>query len=265
MYKNGISKERIDELLKQNEELAFALAESEASNIAKREFLSNMSHDVRTLTSSMLGMTAIAQANIDNKEKVMDSLEKVIISGRHLLGLINSALDMSKIESGTMEFTSSKFNIVTAIQEVEAVMHSQISSKHINFTINTELQHEECVGDVQKLQQVVVNLVSNAVKFTDDNGRVEIGIAEHTSHKEGKYLYEITVADNGMGMEPEVADKIFKPFFRAEDSRVRNIEGTGLGMAICHNILRLMDGTIDLESIPNVGTTVRVKIYFDAE
>ena len=256
----------IDEIIhkeeRQKEMLALAAERAEAANLAKSDFLSRMSHDIRTPMNAILGMTAVAGMHIDEKERVVDALSKITLSGKHLLGLINEVLDMSRIESGKVSLTESAFNLSDTIESLLTVFHTQMEAKGLELSAGiAKLQHEDVVGDEQRLQQIFMNIMGNAIKFTPAGGRISIHIEEKPSHIKGSGCYEFTFEDTGIGMEKEYIDKIFEPFSRAADSRTDKIEGTGLGMSIAVNIARMMNGDIKVESTLGKGSKFTVMVY----
>jgi signal transduction histidine kinase/DNA-binding response OmpR family regulator len=246
----------------QREALALAANQAEAANRAKSDFLSNMSHDIRTPMNAILGMTAIAAIHIDDKEKVLDSLNKITISGKHLLGLINSVLDMSKIESGKITLSEDEFNLSDAINNLIALFQSQIKAKNLELHVNVKnIEHENVIGDNQRLQQIFVNIMGNAVKFTPEGGSISLTISEKNSALYDMGRYEFIFEDTGIGMDSEFINVIFEPFSRAADSRTSNIEGTGLGMSIAVNVARMMGGNIQVESEKGKGSKFTVTVY----
>lgn len=256
----------IDEIIhkeeRQNEILALAAERAESANHAKSDFLSRMSHDIRTPMNAILGMTAVAGMHIDEKDRVIDALSKITLSGKHLLGLINEVLDMSRIESGKVSLTESAFNLSDTIESLMTVFHTQMAAKGLELSAGiAKLEHEDVVGDEQRLQQIFMNIMGNAIKFTPAGGRISIHIEEKPSNIKGSGCYEFTFEDTGIGMEKEYIDKIFEPFSRAADSRTGKIEGTGLGMTIAVNIARMMNGDIKVESAPGEGSKFTVRVY----
>lgn len=246
----------------QKEMLEQAVERAEAANHAKSDFLSRMSHDIRTPMNAILGMTSVATMHINEKERVLDALEKITVSGKHLLGLINEVLDMSRIESGKVSLTESAFNISDTIESLLTVFRSQMDIKGLALKAGiAKLEHENVVGDEQHLQQIFMNIMGNAVKFTPSGGRISIHIEEKSSQFDGYGCYEFTFEDTGIGMEPDYIQKIFEPFSRAADSRTGKIEGTGLGMSIAVNIARMMKGDIKVESELGKGSKFTVIVY----
>lgn len=261
-----ITVRNIDDVIRREEEqrdmLAHAVERAEAANHAKSEFLSRMSHDIRTPMNAILGMTSVATMHIDDKERVLDALSKITVSGKHLLGLINEVLDMSRIESGKVSLTETPFNLSDTIESLLTVFRSQIEEKGLALDAGVvQLTHENILGDEQHLQQIFMNIMGNAVKFTPPGGKISIQIDEKASKVTGYGCYEFIFEDTGIGMEKEYIEKIFEPFSRAADSRIDKIEGTGLGMSIAVNIARMMNGDIKVESEPGKGSKFTVIVY----
>lgn len=239
-----------------------AFEAADEANHAKSDFLSHMSHDIRTPMNAIMGMTTVAAMNIDDKERLMDCLNKITLSSRHLLALINDVLDMSKIESGRVSLSVEEFEISQAVESLLAIIHPQIQAKKQNLKVDVaNITHESVIGDPLRLQQVFVNIMGNSVKFTPEGGTITLRINEKPSHIHGCGCYEFIFEDTGVGIQKEFLDKIFEPFSRAESSDKRNIEGTGLGMSIARNIVRMMNGDIQIESEPGVGSKFTVMIY----
>ncbi len=256
----------ITEAKKKQEEQQQALqAAYEAANhasAAKTSFLANMSHDIRTPMNGIIGMTAIAGAHLDDKERVADCLSKIMVASKHLLGLLNEVLDMSKIESGKIELQDEEFSLPDLVDDLIAIAKPQIEAKHHEFFVSVRgIEHEEVIGDSQRLQQVFLNLLSNAIKYTPEGGRVQLILSEKPFHRKNVGCYEIIFEDNGIGMSKEFMERLFEPFTRAEDSRMAKVQGTGLGMTITRNIVQLMNGRIDVESKPDKGTKFTVTIF----
>ena len=203
--------------------------------------------------NAIIGMTTIAGSHLDDRERILDCLHKITVSSKHLLALINEVLDMSKIESGKIDLSEEEFNLSDLIQNVLTMIRPNIQAKNQNLELNiAKVEHEDVVGDVMRLQQVFMNILGNAVKYTPQGGTLELEIVEKESKVFGYGCYEFVFRDNGIGMSEEFVKKIFEPFSRAEDSRISKIEGTGLGMAIAMNIVRMMNGDIRVESAVNV-------------
>lgn len=239
-------------------DLDAARQEALKANKAKSEFLSNMSHDIRTPMNAIVGMTAIATAHIDDAEQVKNCLKKITLSGKHLLGLINDVLDMSKIESGKMTLTSEKISLREVIEGVASIVQPQIKAKEQSFNIHIgAILSEDVYCDSVRLNQVLLNLLSNSVKYTQDGGTVQLSLYqdEEPSPKGSDFIRtHIFVKDNGMGMTQEFQEHIFDSYSRADSKRVQKTEGAGLGMAITKYIVDAMEGVIEVESEPQKGT-----------
>ena len=242
--------------------LKAAYEAAEAANKAKTEFLSNMSHDIRTQMNGIIGMTNMALAHIDDKERVQDCLQKITKASNHMLSLINEVLDMSKIESGKVDLVEEKFNLSELFDNLVTMTNSLITEHQHEFSVNISgVIHEAVVGDSFRIQKIFMNLISNAVKFTPDGGKISLSVMEKPCNQEKVGCYEFIFEDNGIGMSEEFIEKIFEPFVRATDRRVSKIQGTGLGMAISRNIARMMGGDITVESKLGVGSRFTVTIY----
>ena len=236
-----------------------ALQTAENANKAKTDFLSNMSHDIRTPMNAIIGIISLIRHNAGDKEKVIEYADKIAISSQHLLGIINDVLDMSKIEAGKTVFKYSDFSILDFIEELNTIFHSQANEKNQSFIIKKEnLKHEWVNGDKVHLMQIFSNLLSNAIKYTQEGGIIQF-IAEESETNSSTYgKYHFIVSDNGMGMSADFKETIFDAFTRAESSVTNKIQGTGLGMAITKNLVESMGGTIEVESEPNRGSSFEV-------
>lgn len=238
-----------------------AMQRAESSSRAKNDFLSSMSHDIRTPMNGVIGMTAIAAAHLDDKNRVKDCLNKINEASAHLLNLINEILDMSKMESGKMELSDEPFNLGQLLQEVLNMNFPGIRQKNQSINVHIHsMEHEQVIGDPVRMQRVAANLLSNAIKYTPDGGSITITLEEKPPEIKRYGCYELTVQDNGIGMSQEFQKKLFQPFEREDTVRSRQIQGTGLGMSIVKNIVSLMMGSIEVESEKNKGTTIRVKV-----
>ena len=235
---------------------------AENASRAKSEFLSNMSHDIRTPMNAIVGLTAIAGANIDNKARVMECLCKITKSSRHLLGLVNEVLDMARIESGRMSLSEEDFSLPELVDNLVTLTKPSIDEhKHALEVHVRHIEHEAVCGDSLKIQQLFVNLLSNAIKYTPDGGNITFSIEEKPNGFSELGCYEFIIEDNGIGMSPEFQKIMFEPFSRADDQRTTRIQGTGLGMAITRNIVNLMNGSIKVDSALNRGTKITVTIF----
>lgn len=259
-----------DELEKINGRLEAAVrtaeqAESKANeaNNAKSDFLANMSHDIRTPMNAIMGITNLMEYDLDDKEKLKDYIHKVQSSSKHLLGLINDILDMSKIESSEISLNMESIYLAEQVGQIESIMRPQAEERGHRFTVRVHrIVHEYLKGDAVRLRQIFINLLSNAVKYTPDGGDISLDITEVKSDSPGRALFNIKVKDNGYGMTKEFIEHIFEPFVRAEGSVTNKIQGTGLGMAITKRIVDLMGGTISVDSEPGKGSTFEVNIPF---
>ena len=238
-----------------------ALQTAENANKAKTDFLSNMSHDIRTPMNAIIGMTSLIRHDAGNKAKVIEYADKIDISSQHLLGIINNVLDMSKIEAGKTVFKYTDFSILDFITELNTIFHSQIDEKNQTLTIIKEnIRHEWVNGDQVHLMQIFSNLLSNAVKYTQEGGKIQFLVEECETKSSVYAKYRFLVSDNGMGMSADFKDTIFDAFTRAESSMTNKIQGTGLGMAITKNLVEAMGGTIDVESELGQGSCFEVLI-----
>ena len=236
-----------------------ALQTAENANKAKTDFLSNMSHDIRTPMNAIIGITSLIRHDAGNKAKVIEYADKIDISSQHLLGIINDVLDMSKIEAGKTVFKYSDFSILDLIQELDTIFHTQIYEKQQTLTIIKEnIQHEWVNGDQVHLMQIFSNLLSNAVKYTQEGGEIQFFVEECETKSSVYAKYRFLVSDNGMGMSADFKDTIFDAFTRAESSLTNKIQGTGLGMAITKNLVEAMGGTIDVDSELGQGSCFEV-------
>ena len=238
-----------------------ALQTAENANKAKTDFLSNMSHDIRTPMNAIIGMTSLIRHDAGNKAKVIEYADKIDISSQHLLGIINDVLDMSKIEAGKTVFKYTDYSILDFITELNTIFHSQIDEKNQTLTIIKEnIRHEWVNGDQVHLMQIFSNLVSNAVKYTQEGGKIQFLVEECETKSSVYAKYRFLVSDNGMGMSADFKDTIFDAFTRAESSMTNKIQGTGLGMAITKNLVEAMGGSIDVESELSQGSCFEVLI-----
>ncbi len=240
--------------LQMQEALKSALDAATSANSAKSDFLSRMSHDIRTPMNGIVGMTALALTRLDDKERVAYCLEKISDSSKHLLMLINDVLDMSRIDSGRLELAEEKFSLSDLMDNLVTVIHPQTDAKHQDFICNVlNVEHEKVIGDPTRLEEVFLNLAGNAVKYTGENGRIKISIFEKFI-KNGMGYYEFVIEDNGIGMSEEFLAHLFEPFSREYNEKTKNVQGTGLGLAIAKNIISMMNGEMKAESTLGKGS-----------
>lgn len=258
-----VSKDITEQVQKQKEQtqaLQDALMQAQHANKAKTTFLSNMSHDIRTPMNAIIGFSTIAVSHINNKEQVLDCLQKVLSSSNHLLSLINDVLDMSRIESGKVQIKEQECNISELIHNLVNIIQPQIKAKQLELFIDTfEVVNEDVIADPLKLNQVFINLLSNAVKYTPAGGTVSFRIIQKTTFRHGYGDYTFIIKDTGIGMSPGFVEHIFEPFERESTVTQSGIQGTGLGMAITKNIVEMMNGTISVESEMGKGSTFTVE------
>jgi len=247
---------------RQMEDLEVAIKAAESANKAKSEFLSNMSHDIRTPMNAIVGMTAIATANIDNPQQVQNCLRKIALSSKHLLGLINDVLDMSKIESGKMSLSIDMVSLRELMDGIVSIVQPQIRMKKQQFdVVIRDIIAENVYCDSVRLNQVILNLLSNAIKFTQEGGKIGVSLYQEESTLDDSHVrVHLVVQDNGIGMSEEFKEKIFESFTREDSTRVHKTEGTGLGMAISKYIVDTMGGTIDVDSTLGQGSTFHVTV-----
>ena len=238
-----------------------ALQTAENANKAKTDFLSNMSHDIRTPMNAIIGMTSLIRHDAGNKAKVIEYADKIDISSQHLLGIINDILDMSKIEAGKTVFKYTDFSMPDLIEELNTIFQPQIAERNQTLMVIKEnIRHEWVNGDQVHLMQIFSNLLSNAVKYTQEGGKIQFLVEECETNSSVYAKYRFLVSDNGMGMSADFKETIFDPFTRAEGSVTNKIQGTGLGMAITRNLVEAMGGTIDVESELGQGSCFEVLI-----
>ena len=258
-----VTAERMEQA-RQRQVLEDACKTAQIANEAKTNFLSSMSHDIRTPMNAIIGMSIIAQSNLKSQEKVQDCLVKINTASRHLLNLINEVLDMSKIESGKIDLVYEEVALPDLIEDVMDVFRPLTIEKHQTLQVDANrVHHEKVLTDSGRLQQVLVNLLSNAIKYTPEGGAIGLQIQETPSFAKGKGQYSFIVTDAGIGMTEDFIPHLFEPFSRADDVRINNIQGTGLGMAITQNIVRMMNGTIEVKSAPGKGSRFVVTVPFD--
>lgn len=244
---------------KSKQDLENALALAEEANRAKSDFLSAMSHDIRTPMNAIMGMTTLARAHLDNRERVEDCLRKISVSSRHLLSLVNDILDMSKIEQSKVPLNHMLVDLPDLIEQLTAIIEPQAQETGLHFTARTaQVSHRSFLGDALRINQILINLLSNAVKFTPEGGRVDFLAEEIPPVRNGWIRYRFTIRDTGIGMVPEFLDHVFSPFARGRAAA--QVEGTGLGLSITKGLVELMGGTISVESQVGRGSTFRVEL-----
>ena len=250
--------------MKKNALLEDALLQSRRASRAKSLFLSNMSHDIRTPMNAIVGFTSLALGHIDDRDRVQEYLEKITSSGKLLLGLLNNILDMSSIESGKMELDEKPCKIPELIQDIQNMVHSEVLEKNLTVEVDLErLVHPEVCCDSLRLNQVLLNLLSNAVRYTEAGGKVTMAVAETPGISPGSANLEFCITDTGIGMTKEFVEHIFEPFERENTTTLSGVAGTGLGMAITKNIVDMMNGFIEVESEKGEGTKITVSFTFD--
>ena len=249
-----------------NAKLQVAVEKAESANRAKSTFLSNMSHDIRTPMNAIIGFTTLALSNIDDTERVKDYLGKTLASSNHLLSLINDVLDMSRIESGKIHLEEVEVNLSDVLHDLKTIVSGQIYAKQLELYMDVmDVTDEDVYCDKTRLNQILLNLLSNAIKFTPAGGTVSVRVRQLAGKVHGCGQYEFRIKDNGIGMSPEFAQKIFEPFERERTSTVSGIQGTGLGMAITKNIVDMMGGTIEVQTAQGKGTEFTVCVPMRAQ
>ena len=249
-----------------NAKLQVAVEKAESANRAKSTFLSNMSHDIRTPMNAIIGFTTLALSNIDDTDRVKDYLGKTLASSNHLLSLINDVLDMSRIESGKIHLEEVEVNLSDVLHDLKTIVSGQIYAKQLKLYMDAmDVTDEDVYCDKTRLNQILLNLLSNAIKFTPAGGTVSVRVRQLAGKVRGCGQYEFRIKDNGIGMSPEFAKKIFEPFERERTSTVSRIQGTGLGMAITKNIVDMMGGTIEVQTAQGKGTEFTVCVPMRAQ
>ncbi len=259
-----VSRDITEQVIKQKEQteaLQDALLHARQANEAKTTFLANMSHDIRTPMNAIIGFATIAASRIDNRDQVKECLQKVLASSNHLLSLINDILDMSRIESGKMQIHEQECNISELMHNLVNIIQPQMKAKQLELFIDTfEVTNEDVIADPLKLNQIFINLMSNAVKYTPAGGMITFRIIQHTTFRHGYGDYEFIIKDNGIGMSSEFVKHVFEPFERESTTTKSGIQGTGLGMAITKNIIEMMNGKVSVESEVGKGSTFTVNL-----
>ena len=242
-----------------NKRLQVTAREAESANKAKTDFLSTMSHDIRTPMNAIIGLTAIAEKNLGDVESTEESLRKISLAGNHLLTLINDILDISKVESGKLKLSPLTFSIVETVENLVNISQPMIKEKNLEFSFHiNQMEKEYLYADQLRLNQIYINILSNAIKYTEPGGQISVDMSEEESPKAGCVRLTYVVTDTGIGMSPEFIENMYQPFSRQVDSRVNSIQGTGLGLAITKQMVELMGGTIDCQSEQGKGTTFTV-------
>ena len=256
LQEEALKKERRSKRL-----LEDALQKAEKASKAKSDFLSKMSHDIRTPMNAIIGMTELAKMHIGEEEKLRDYLQKMESSGAHLLGLINEVLDVSKIESGAMELEEAEFNLSDLVQDTVELLRIPFQNRRQSLSVNIESGlHTQVFGDERRLKQILVNILENASKYTDEGGKISISLESMNQRERLVGTYRFIIEDTGIGMKPEYLTHIFEPFSRADDSRTSKIAGTGLGMTIVKNLVSMMNGDIRVESKYGEGSRFTVTL-----
>ncbi len=229
---------------------------AQKANAAKTNFLANMSHDIRTPMNAIVGMTDIAKYNIDDREKVQDCLNKITASSKQLLNLLNNILDMSEIEMDTLKLKESQFSMIELSENIQVVLTQMARGRKVELEMTCDVEHANLLGDSVRLRQVLMNIISNGIKYTDAFGKVSVSITETAKDDDGDYAeFDIVVTDTGVGMTQEfIENHIFKPFERSEERRVQKVEGSGIGMSISKSIIDAMEATLEIESTVGAGS-----------
>ena len=252
-----------ESLEQKNAELELAVRHEAAANRAKREFLFNMSHDIRTPMNAIIGFTSLAATHIDNRDQVIDYLKKISTASQHLLSLINDVLDMSRIESGRVTLETKPVYLPDLVHDIRDIVQSNIVAKRLSlFIVTIDVVDEQVIADPMRLNQILLNILSNAVKFTPTGGMVSLRIVEKPTAPKGYADYEFHIRDNGIGISEEFRKHIFEQFSREETSTVSKTQGTGLGMSITKSLVDMMGGTITVESEPGKGSEFVVALRF---
>ena len=250
-------------LEQKNIALQLAVQRETKANLAKREFLFNMSHDIRTPMNAIIGFTALAQTHIDDRGQVEDYLKKISVSSQHLLSLINDVLDMSRIESGKVTLEAKPVHLPELVHELRDIVQAVVSKKDLSLTLDTVgVENEDVIADPLRLEQILINVLANAVKFTPDGGQISLWIVQKDTAPAGYADFEFHIKDNGIGMSEEFQKHIFEQFARERTSTVSKIQGTGLGMAITKSLVDMMDGRITVKSEQGKGSEFTISLRF---
>lgn len=250
-------------LEQKNVALQLAVQRETKANLAKREFLFNMSHDIRTPMNAIIGFTALAQTHIDDRGQVEDYLKKISVSSQHLLSLINDVLDMSRIESGKVTLEAKPVHLPELVHELRDIVQAVVSEKDLSLTLDTVgVENEDVIADPLRLEQILINVLANAVKFTPDGGQISLWIVQKDTAPAGYADFEFHIKDNGIGMSEEFQKHIFEQFARERTSTVSKIQGTGLGMAITKSLVDMMGGRITVKSEQGKGSEFTISLRF---
>ena len=250
-------------LEQKNVALQLAVQRETKANLAKREFLFNMSHDIRTPMNAIIGFTALAQTHIDDRGQVEDYLKKISVSSQHLLSLINDVLDMSRIESGKVTLEAKPVHLPELVRELRDIVQAVVSEKDLSLTLDTVgVKNEDVIADPLRLEQILINVLANAVKFTPDGGQISLWIVQKDTAPAGDADFEFHIRDNGIGMSEEFQKHIFEQFARERTSTVSKIQGTGLGMAITKSLVDMMGGRITVKSGQGKGSEFTISLRF---
>lgn len=263
MQQENSEQEYKKSLEQKNAALELAVQRETEANLAKREFLFNMSHDIRTPMNAIIGFTALAQTHIDDHAQVEDYLKKISVSGQHLLSLINNVLDMSRIENGKVTLEAKPVHLPELVHDLSDIVQAGVSKKDLSLTLNTGgVENEDVIADPLRLEQILINILANAVKFTPDGGQISLWIIQKDTAPAGFADFEFHIKDNGIGMSEEFQKQIFEQFARERTSTVSKIQGTGLGMAITKSLVDMMGGRITVESEPGRGSEFIISLRF---
>lgn len=262
---NSSESTKISELEQINANLEAALKEAEAANKAKTDFLSSMSHDIRTPMNAIMGMTTIGLSHIDEKPRVLDCLQKISTASSHLMSLVNDVLDLSRIDSGRLVLNEEAFSLADIIHDISVIVRPQAAAKKQELQIELDrIYEEDIIGDPLRLRQILVNIIGNAVKYTPENGKITVKLSQFIkkdeSGRDGAVWLDFVCEDNGIGMSSDFVKRIFVPFERDKNADTEKIEGTGLGMAIVKNIIDKMNGTIDVKSEKGKGSSFHIRL-----
>ena len=263
MQQENSEQEYKKSLEQKNAALELAVQRETKANLAKREFLFNMSHDIRTPMNAIIGFTALAQTHIDDRDQVEDYLKKISVSSQHLLSLINDVLDMSRIESGKVTLEAKPVHLPELVHELRDIVQAVVSEKDLSLTLDTVgVENEDVIADPLRLEQILINVLANAVKFTPDGGQISLWIVQKDTAPAGYADFEFHIKDNGIGMSEEFQKHIFEQFARERTSTVSKIQGTGLGLAITKSLVDMMGGRITVESEPGRGSEFTISLRF---